>query len=134
MLIGATFAYLFVGAAVFQALESSHEVDEYRELHEEEEELRTKYNISVADYQRIENTVLRLIPPKAGVQWKFTGSFYFVTTVITTIGQLRSTARSDCSLHLMHVTICVESTVSHTIPIRLENMQQAIYDTRDLPT
>lgn len=90
MLIGTTFLYLLVGAAVFQALESSYEIDEHVELLREEEELRTKFNISDEDYQRIANNVIRSIPHKAGVQWKFTGSFYFVTTVITTIGQLRS--------------------------------------------
>jgi hypothetical protein len=30
--------------------------------------------------------VLRLKPHKAGVQWRFAGSFYFAITVITTIG------------------------------------------------
>ena len=31
--------------------------------------------------------VLKSVPHKAGIQWKFAGAFYFATTVITTIGE-----------------------------------------------
>jgi hypothetical protein len=90
ILIASTIVYLLVGAAVFQALESANEIAEMQLLQAEEFAIRTRINISAEEYQRIANNVIRSIPHKAGVQWKFTGSFYFVTTVITTIGKFCS--------------------------------------------
>jgi len=87
LLIASTFAYLLVGAAVFDALESTFEKTEKAKLEAEELELRTKHNISREDFEDIRNNIVNSIPYKAGVQWKFDGAFFFVTTVITTIGQ-----------------------------------------------
>jgi len=87
LLIASTFAYLLVGAAVFDALESAFEETEKARLEAEELELRTKHNISSEEFDEIRNNVMRSIPHKAGVQWKFDGAFFFVTTVITTIGR-----------------------------------------------
>lgn len=87
VLIGSTLVYLLVGAAVFQTLESPYEIEERRRLKDDEIELRARFNITSVDYQLIADNVIRSIPHKAGVQWNFTGSFYFVTTVITTIGR-----------------------------------------------
>jgi len=87
LLIASTLAYLLVGAAVFDALESAFEETEKAELEAEELELRTKYNITSEDFDMIRDNVVRSIPHKSGVQWKFDGAFFFVTTVITTIGQ-----------------------------------------------
>ena len=87
LLIASTFAYLLVGAAVFNALESAFEETEKAELEAEELELRSKHNISSEEFDNIRQNVIRSIPHKAGVQWKFDGAFFFVTTVITTIGQ-----------------------------------------------
>lgn len=86
VLIGSTLVYLLIGAAVFQALESPNEQGEYERLLDEELELRSRFNISPAEFQTITRNVVQSIPHKAGIQWKFTGSLYFVTTVITTIG------------------------------------------------
>ncbi|XP_034373197.1 potassium channel subfamily K member 9 [Arvicanthis niloticus] len=85
-LIACTFTYLLVGAAVFDALESDHEMREEEKLKAEEVRLRGKYNISSDDYQQLELVILQSEPHRAGVQWKFAGSFYFAITVITTIG------------------------------------------------
>ena len=87
-LIVCTFTYLLVGAAVFDALESEFEVEEKNKLMQQEDEFRMKYNISKLDYKIITRNVIKLVPHKAGIQWKFSGAFYFATTVITTIGKI----------------------------------------------
>ncbi|XP_040844432.1 potassium channel subfamily K member 9 [Ochotona curzoniae] len=85
-LIACTFTYLLVGAAVFDALESDHEMREEEKLKAEEIRIKGKYNISNEDYRQLELVILQSEPHRAGVQWKFAGSFYFAITVITTIG------------------------------------------------
>ena len=56
-------------------------------LMEEETELKRRYNISEEDFRNLTKNVLKSVPHKAGIQWKFAGAFYFATTVITTIGK-----------------------------------------------
>ncbi|XP_030046076.1 potassium channel subfamily K member 9 [Microcaecilia unicolor] len=85
-LIICTFTYLLVGAAVFDALESDFEMREEEKLKAEEILLKGKYNISTEDYRKLEQVIMESEPHRAGVQWKFAGSFYFAITVITTIG------------------------------------------------
>ncbi|XP_032391734.1 potassium channel subfamily K member 9 [Etheostoma spectabile] len=85
-LIICTFTYLLVGAAVFDALESDFEMREKEQLEAEEKRLQGKYNISEDDYRKLESIIMEAEPHRAGVQWKFAGSFYFAITVITTIG------------------------------------------------
>ncbi|XP_037549674.1 potassium channel subfamily K member 9 [Nematolebias whitei] len=85
-LIVCTFTYLLVGAAVFDALESEFEMREKEQLEAEERRLQGKYNISEDDYRKLESIIMEAEPHRAGVQWKFAGSFYFAITVITTIG------------------------------------------------
>ncbi|XP_057210540.1 potassium channel subfamily K member 9 [Triplophysa rosa] len=85
-LIVCTFTYLLVGAAVFDALESDFEMREKEQLEAEEKRLQGKYNISEDDYRKLETIIIEAEPHRAGVQWKFAGSFYFAITVITTIG------------------------------------------------
>lgn len=86
-LIVCTFTYLLVGAAVFDALESDHEMREEEKLKAEEIRIKGKYNMSGEDYRQLELVILQSEPHRAGVQWKFAGSFYFAITVITTIGK-----------------------------------------------
>ncbi|XP_070705412.1 potassium channel subfamily K member 3a [Pempheris klunzingeri] len=85
-LIIGTFTYLIVGAAIFDALESQKETTQRRELDLRKAELLKTFNLSTVDFDELEKVVLQLKPHKAGVQWKFAGSFYFAITVITTIG------------------------------------------------
>ncbi|CAM4494248.1 unnamed protein product, partial [Caretta caretta] len=84
-LIICTFTYLLVGAAVFDALESDNELREEEKLKAEEIRLKGKYNITSEDYRQLELVIMQSEPHRAGVQWKFAGSFYFAITVITTI-------------------------------------------------
>lgn len=48
--------------------------------------IRRKYNISDEDFRIMETVVMKSEPHRAGQQWKFTGAFYYATTVLTTIG------------------------------------------------
>eukprot|EP00061_Rhincodon_typus_P005099 g24176.t1 len=84
-LIICTFTYLLVGAAVFDALESEFEMEQGGKLKEQQIGLKGKYNISDEDYKQLEVIIMQAEPHRAGVQWKFAGSFYFAITVITTI-------------------------------------------------
>jgi len=51
-------------------------------------------------------------PHKAGVQWKFAGSFFFATTVITTIGRTHTHthARTHNRTHI-HVHETIEPSI-----------------------
>ncbi|KAL2090735.1 hypothetical protein ACEWY4_012998 [Coilia grayii] len=85
-LIVCILAYLLVGAAVFDALESEAESARKKMLELKLSELKKKYGFSDDEYREIEKVVLQLEPHRGGRQWKFAGSFYFALTVITTIG------------------------------------------------
>lgn len=102
-LIVCTFTYLLVGAAVFDALESDFEMREKEQLEAEERRLQGKYNISEDDYRKLESIIMEAEPHRAGVQWKFAGSFYFAITVITTIGE---SAKKNLPRNTLVTTAC----------------------------
>ncbi|KAK2489694.1 hypothetical protein MC885_015399 [Smutsia gigantea] len=116
-LIVCTFTYLLVGAAVFDALESDHEMREEEKLKAEEIRIKGKYNMSSEDYRQLELVILQSEPHRAGVQWKFAGSFYFAITVITTIAlhaEKTGFLSAICNRKRQHRTACLSFLVEKT--------------------
>lgn len=59
-----------------------------QKLYDEEMMLRNRYNISDGDFNYLRRNVERTVSYYAGIQWKFSGSFYFALTVVAAIGRV----------------------------------------------
>lgn len=99
-LIVATFTYLLIGAAIFGWLEHENENKQREYLELIELIVKRKYNITEEDFSVLTTVVIKSVPHKAGIQWKFSGAFYFATTVVTTIGEYEHKLESLLSLSI----------------------------------
>lgn len=117
-LIISILTYLVVGAAVFETLESKQEKNHKRKLDARKSELMRKYNLTKENFEELEHVVVQLKPHKAGVQWKFAGSFYFAITVITTIGEQLSLPGSYTRAHAHFENFCIDRVkLYHSLPV-----------------
>ena len=85
-------AYLILGAVVFQQLEAENEQESHDTYYDLFRQLQQRYNISKAlmkDVLVTHESACELGLPNAIRKWSFTGSFYFVGSVLTTIGKYR---------------------------------------------
>ncbi|XP_005992766.1 potassium channel subfamily K member 13 [Latimeria chalumnae] len=83
--------YLLLGAAVFSALEHPKEREVKGQWEEHLENFTQRHNLSWTDLQRLlrdfeDATVAGVHVDDARPRWDFTGAFYFVGTVVSTIG------------------------------------------------
>ena len=74
-LIIATFTYLLIGAAVFDALEGEHNEAAFEALTNIKDDFMTKYNMTEEDYKLVELLMIERKPHKNGPQWKFAGTY-----------------------------------------------------------
>ncbi|XP_067847167.1 potassium channel subfamily K member 13a isoform X1 [Heptranchias perlo] len=83
--------YLVCGAAVFSAIEQPKEKEAHRQWLRRKESFAQRYNISWAELRNFlrdyeEANVAGVRVSETRPRWDFTGSFYFVGTVVSTIG------------------------------------------------
>ena len=89
-----TLTYLIIGAAVFDHFESKNENIQNRLLNENITLFKTKHGINDSEFNLLWIKILEKKPYYAGSQWKFVGSLYFCTVVVTLIGYGHSTPRT----------------------------------------
>lgn len=92
--------YLLCGAAVFSALEQPKEREARARWTQRLERFSQKHNLSERDLKNFlrnyeEANVAGIRVDTIRARWDFTGAFYFVGTVVSTIGE-----RNRCLSHL----------------------------------
>jgi hypothetical protein len=93
-LVVITLTYLIIGAALFDHFESDNELNEFKRLNENITIFKRKFNMNETEFKILWDKILLKKPYYAGNQWKFIGSLYFCTVVITLIGYGHSTPRT----------------------------------------
>jgi hypothetical protein len=93
-LVVVTLTYLIIGAALFDHFESSHERTLNEQLNANITRFKEKYNMNDTQFNVLWHKILERKPYLAGNQWKFIGSLYFCTVVVTLIGYGHSTPRT----------------------------------------
>lgn len=92
--------YMLLGACLFRALERQREIEARERYDRVLDDFWMKYNATVdpEDLRRLldehGNASARNLLPGRRPRWDFAGSFYFVGTVVSTIGEWRDLACS----------------------------------------
>ena len=94
-LVVITLTYLIIGAAVFDRVESENEESQHDSFKNYRVNFMMKHNITNdTEFDNIWELVIEKKPYKGGHQWKFVGSLYFCTVVVSLIGYGHSTPRT----------------------------------------
>jgi hypothetical protein len=93
-LVIVTLTYLIIGAAVFDYCESGYEYDTHNMLETNTTHFKARYNMNKTEFDRLWRLMLDKRPFRAGRQWRFIGSLYFCTLVVSLIGYGHSTPRT----------------------------------------
>ena len=81
-------AYVLVGAAIFQALESPYQLEENKRLQTIRKEILKSYNITENDARRLLQTFpSTTFGNEDFLGWNYGNSFLFAMVVLTTIGK-----------------------------------------------
>lgn len=89
--IGVFLVYIFLGAIIFQALESHNEEEEREAMLLARKYFQQKYNISHDDMKVFINKIEEIVDHGFSQhwvkRWTILGSLFFAGTVVTTIGE-----------------------------------------------
>jgi len=93
-LVVITLTYLIIGAAVFDYVESGNEKKQRTLLNEKNEIFMRNFKMNASEFDKLWKLVNNRRSLNAGPQWRFIGSLYFCTVVVTLIGYGHSTPRT----------------------------------------
>ena len=93
-LVVITLTYLIIGAAVFDYFESTHEIQVNARLNQNISMFKQKHKMNDSEFNKLWRNIHDKKPFYGGEQWKFVGSLYFCTVVVTLIGYGHSTPRT----------------------------------------
>jgi len=79
--------YLVIGAFIFRAFETGHEIEEKTLIQSLRAKLNDKYNISDEDWGKLEIIMKRGHSLESSSMWSFGNAFIFAGSVVTTVGE-----------------------------------------------